>query len=761
MQKIRKASAVIGALASIVIVGLLLLGVPGTAAQRGGGEPAPPTEFETLCVSVHNQLARAISSGACQSHEVTVKTQEDLPLMLCVNDITTVARAVDASSDCAARESLVEVTGFEDVEICVDKFTAVVRVPAPAGCQSSQIAGVLPSVVEPDSYESLPNVGIDVPAEAGLLANDAPGVEIVSADGNSQQGGSIRLPGTDGELIYVPPAGFVGMDSFVYTARIGESEVQVPVTIDVEGPVIWFVDNINPASDGDGTLKDPFPSLDLIADDSGAPDAPRDTIYVDFGNSGDDPYESNVVLEEGQKLIGAGVDLKDFVDIDEPEFSRQLPEPDFAPVLASDEGFAIRIAPDTTVAGFQMFEVEGIGIFGEAFFGDALISTVSVFEVGLDAVQLGDIFGTVTVEQSILVGGNGQPGADGRDGLNAFSVENIIINQTSMTGGDGADTGELPFAGDGGSGLSVRNTNVTMNGSTASGGFGGHNLNLDGGRGGNGVEAAIGGTIFIDGGVVSGGPGGNAGSGFGGVGGHGLHLNDASAVLTNDADARGAAGGGTVEDFAGNGGNGIEANNGGTLLIEGGASATGGPGGDADDGAGGEGGNGIEAQQTDGVTVDDASLFGHVGGEGSLSGAGDSGNALDLQAVAATVRSSLLRGAPVSPTIASEAGSSIDLKVFLTPDGPLAYIFEDNQLQSGDRDVPSIAVDVTSGSSCMLATGNFGNVADGPPLGGAFFEIRADGEFAITQDSLEGLSAANNGLQITVDEGQVGTGCTP
>lgn len=761
MQKVRKAGAVIGALATVVIVGLLLLDTPGTAAQRGGVTSPPPQEFETLCVSVHNKLVRATSNGTCQDHEVTVSVSEDMPLALCVNEVTRVVRSIDGATDCAAQENRVDVTGLGDFEFCIDKFTSVVRVPVDGECQASQFAGIIPSVVEADSYESLPNIGIDVPAEAGLLANDAPFVDLVSADARTEQGGHIRLPGSDAEFIYDPPAGFVGVDSFEYTARIGEGEVKVPVTINVQGPVIWFVDNTDPEDDGDGTLIRPFPSLDLVADNGGAPDAPGDTIYVFEGNSWDSPYDTSVILEGGQNLIGQGVDLTDYIDITVPEFSRPLPEPDDSPLLVSDARATIELAPNTIVAGFQMLEVGSHGFTGVDLSGDVLISEVAVFAPILDAVVLDSIDGTVTIVRSVFNGGPGAPGDDGGNAVAAFSVENLIINQTSMNGGAGGGEDEIGFNGEGGSGLSVFASNVVLNASNAFGGFGGDSSVGSGQTGGYAIEATGFATLTIEGGVYVGGAGGFGQETFGGFGGDGLNLANASAVVTGEAELRGGDGGNSANGQGGTGGRAIGAVT-GKVRIDSGSRATGGEGGDSEAGAAGNGGDGISVRRTASLIVEDALVFGNEGGDGATAVGGFSGHALNLDTASATVRSSLLAGGPLGPNLESNrAGSAVNIGLNSAPEDEYSFVIEDNQMHSGDRTEPSIIVEAINGSGCMRATGNIDNVAGSPPLGGATFAVRADGEFSISQDSLEDLSDDNNGLSVVISEGQVGTGCTP
>ena len=86
----------------------------------------------------------------------------------------------------------------------------VIVVEVPVGVNRPPVAG-------PDSVTTLRNVALSVPLSL-LLTNDsdpdADALTVVSASGSSAQGGTAVLGG--GNILYTPPAGFFGIDTFTY-----------------------------------------------------------------------------------------------------------------------------------------------------------------------------------------------------------------------------------------------------------------------------------------------------------------------------------------------------------------------------------------------------------------------------------------------------------------------------------------------------------------------------------------------------------------
>ena len=117
------------------------------------------------------------------------------------------------------------------------------------------VAGTIETtpIARHDSYASIGNVGITVPAASGVLINDndpdGGSVTAVAAAGGTANGGAFAI-GADGAFSYLPPVGFEGTDSFTYKANDGADDSNVAtVTI-----------TVNPANDaptfavGDGIV---------------------------------------------------------------------------------------------------------------------------------------------------------------------------------------------------------------------------------------------------------------------------------------------------------------------------------------------------------------------------------------------------------------------------------------------------------------------------------------------------------------------------
>ncbi|HUF97605.1 MAG TPA: Calx-beta domain-containing protein [Ilumatobacter sp.] len=117
----------------------------------------------------------------------------------------------------------------------------------------------------------------------------------------STAGGTVSM-NVDGTFTYLPPVGFVGTDTFVYTVSDGQGGTDVgTVTIEVVGRV-WYVDSAA-ASGGDGRSSSPFTTLSPLSGAGGAGDVDSagDVLFV-FSGSG--PYGGGLVLEAGQSLFG-------------------------------------------------------------------------------------------------------------------------------------------------------------------------------------------------------------------------------------------------------------------------------------------------------------------------------------------------------------------------------------------------------------------------------------------------------------------------
>jgi hypothetical protein len=117
-------------------------------------------------------------------------------------------------------------------------------------------------------------------------------------------GAVVELHPDNGTFTYLPPVGFVGVDSFTY--RITDANGQfdtATVYINVEHR-IWYVRN-DAEADGLGRSTDPF---DTLAEAESASQA-GDTIYLFAGNGTTSGQAEGIVLKSAQRLIGEAVQL--------------------------------------------------------------------------------------------------------------------------------------------------------------------------------------------------------------------------------------------------------------------------------------------------------------------------------------------------------------------------------------------------------------------------------------------------------------------
>ena len=148
-----------------------------------------------------------------------------------------------------------------------------------------------------DSYLSLGNVLLDVPASEGVLSNDGTGSALASTELSSSRGGRVSLR-SDGSFVYSPPLGLVDDDTFRYQLTNG-STAEVKVEL---GRRVVFVQQ-GAASPGTGHQEDPFPSLTSAL----AVSVPEDLLYLLDGPS---PLLFSGALPDGRRLWGQGVPLQ-------------------------------------------------------------------------------------------------------------------------------------------------------------------------------------------------------------------------------------------------------------------------------------------------------------------------------------------------------------------------------------------------------------------------------------------------------------------
>ena len=118
----------------------------------------------------------------------------------------------------------------------------------------------------------------------------------------------------DGNFIYDPPAGFTGNDTFTYTVNDNDPDTPAnqtdtaTVTIQVVGPLVWYVDidaAAPPAGQG-GRSHSPFNSLTPLTTGGTADglDGAGDIIFLDNDDATVTGYGGGIVLETNQRLWG-------------------------------------------------------------------------------------------------------------------------------------------------------------------------------------------------------------------------------------------------------------------------------------------------------------------------------------------------------------------------------------------------------------------------------------------------------------------------
>src|SRR5215831_5152537 len=163
-----------------------------------------------------------------------------------------------------------------------------------------------------DTYNTIGNVNISVPAGSGVLTNDLNPGGMGTLAVTQVNGGAVGSPvatthgsvtmAADGSFTYTPTAGFSGpSDSFPYTLGNGTGKTDTAtVTINISG-LIWFVNN-SPGSNGDGRLSTPFRTLVGGANPLTGTVA-NDVIFIYTGSGN---YTGGLTLTSGEKVIGQG-----------------------------------------------------------------------------------------------------------------------------------------------------------------------------------------------------------------------------------------------------------------------------------------------------------------------------------------------------------------------------------------------------------------------------------------------------------------------
>lgn len=264
-----------------------------------------------------------------------------------------------------------------------------------------------------DNYNTIGNVGLDIPASQGVLANDAnPGssalvISTVSPI-TTAHGGTVNLDAATGAFTYSAPAGYNGSDTFTYTVGNGSGpSTTASVTIQVAGR-IWFINSTSNETGGDGTLQKPFTSVTAFEAINTGQSLKAQNSDLIFIYTGEGNYETNLALREGQKIIGQGAraGLLPISGYNAPSGTNLLPSTSgTSPILISTRPSTnvITLGINNTIRGVDIGSSTGRKIMGNNF-GKLVLKEVSLAGSGtpllLNGGELDATFSDITATTS-------------------------------------------------------------------------------------------------------------------------------------------------------------------------------------------------------------------------------------------------------------------------------------------------------------------------------------------------------------------------
>ncbi len=310
-------------------------------------------------------------------------------------------------------------------------FTAFVTVILPttaSGTSTTPIAQFIggPPMAIDDNYNAIGNVTLNVPAGTGLISNDNPpnvfNVTNAAALTTTTMGGDLTV-NPDGSFTYDPPVGFEGMDTFMYEVGGGVSMATVTITV---AEVVWFVDSMAGAG-GDGRQIAPFNNLgDFIAvNGGGGMTDPKADDYIFLFNRGA-PYTGQLVLEDGQQLIGQGVDLM-------VGATTVVPGIGMNSALQAAAGDTVTLAMNNTVRGLNIGSTNGgcvIGTSGGSFDMD----TCTLNAIDGEALFLTNAAGGTVSVDGVNVNNTTDDGIFLQNNTSSFSFSDVNITTTTGRG---------------------------------------------------------------------------------------------------------------------------------------------------------------------------------------------------------------------------------------------------------------------------------------------------------------------------------------
>ncbi|WP_421800255.1 Calx-beta domain-containing protein [Haliscomenobacter sp.] len=234
-----------------------------------------------------------------------------------------------------------------------------------------------------DSYSTVGNTSISVPAGSGLMTND------VNLNGTPMTVTSIDDTGTSGDVTFNangsftfnPDPGFTGNTTFTYTVNNGFLSATGTVTVTVTG-MIWYI-NAAAAPGGDGRLSTPWNSMNSF--NATSLDDPGDNIFV---YSGTYTNTLSTILLGQQKLIGQGAAGASLAALAGVTFSTFPPiSPAVIPAVngtnpnINQAANNINMQSQNEVRGVNIINTGGTALLGSGF-TSALVREVNITNTG-------------------------------------------------------------------------------------------------------------------------------------------------------------------------------------------------------------------------------------------------------------------------------------------------------------------------------------------------------------------------------------------
>src|SRR5262245_45352368 len=326
-------------------------------------------------------------------------------------------------------------------------------------------------IAQNDSYNTIGNVNISVPAGSGVLTNDLNPGGMGTLAVTQVNGGAVGSPvatthgsvtmAADGSFTYNPTAGFSGpSDSFTYTLGNGTGKTDTAtVTINISGR-IWFV-NSALGSNGDGRRATPFNIL-TGAGSADSVDAANDVIFL-FSSA--TTYTGGMTLNSGEIIIGQGASqsILSITGFAAPSGTNLLPATGGSnPTITAASANEITLGSNNQIWGTTFGTTTGTSITGSAY-GTLKVRDTTINNGSGRALNLTN--GTMDViPQSLTSTNSSTTGMTLDTSGGSFSV----TGTTSITnsGGTGVslttNTGTITFAA-----LNVTNTTSNHSGLVA------------------------------------------------------------------------------------------------------------------------------------------------------------------------------------------------------------------------------------------------------------------------------------------------------